>query len=145
MSLTPDQCRAGRALLGWSQDQLAAKSKVAKATIANFEAYKREPYDRTLSDLRQVMEAAGVLFIDQNGEGTGARLRKFRVGDCVFLRSGTLIWGSRQDLKDKVGKVVEIVDDGSGPNRITVAYGDQIEFVGMSMGLFQFAGAELAR
>ena len=50
--------------------------KVAKATIANFETGKREPYPRTLHDLREALERAGVLFIAENGEGPGVRLRK---------------------------------------------------------------------
>lgn len=76
MPLTSAQCRAARALIGWSQDQLAAESKVAKATIANFEASRRSPYERTLADLRRALEAAGVEFIPQNGGGAGVRLRK---------------------------------------------------------------------
>ena len=74
--MTPGQCRAARALIGWSQDQLADASKVAKATIANFELAKRTPYDRTLDDMRLALEAAGVIFVDENGEGPGVRLRK---------------------------------------------------------------------
>lgn len=73
--LTSAQCRAGRALISWSQDQLAQASGVAKATIANFELGKRMPYDRTLSDLREALEATGVMFIDQNGNGPGVRLK----------------------------------------------------------------------
>ncbi|RWE12436.1 MAG: XRE family transcriptional regulator [Mesorhizobium sp.] len=76
MSVSPAQCRAGRALIGWSQDQLAAASKVAKATIANFEAGRRAPYERTLEDMRRALEAAGVEFIPENGGGAGVRLRK---------------------------------------------------------------------
>ena len=76
MALSPAQCRAARALIGWSQDQLADASKVAKATIANFELGKRAPYDRTLNDLQAALEAAGVIFVDENGEGPGVRLRK---------------------------------------------------------------------
>lgn len=76
MSLTAAQCRAARALIGWSQDKLATESKVAKATIANFEANRREPYDRTLTDLRATLEAAGVIFVAENGEGPGVRLKK---------------------------------------------------------------------
>lgn len=75
MSITPAQCRAGRALIGWSQERLATASKVAKATVANFEAERREPYPRTLADIRKTLEAAGVQFIDQNGAGPGVRLR----------------------------------------------------------------------
>jgi transcriptional regulator with XRE-family HTH domain len=76
MAISPSQCRAARALVGWSQDQLAAASKVAKTTIANFEAGKRTPYDRTLVDLQAALEAAGVELIPQNGGGAGVRLAK---------------------------------------------------------------------
>ena len=75
MNITFQQCRAARALLGWSQDQLAEAAKVAKATIANFEAGKRVPYDRTLADLQAALEKAGVQFIPQNGGGAGVRLK----------------------------------------------------------------------
>ncbi|MER8917677.1 helix-turn-helix domain-containing protein [Mesorhizobium sp. M0761] len=76
MKISPSQCRAARALVGWSQDQLAAASQVAKTTIANFEAGKRTPYDRTLVDLQAALEAAGVELIPQNGGGAGVRLAK---------------------------------------------------------------------
>lgn len=79
MSLTHEQCRAGRALLGWSQDQLAEASKVAKPTIANFERGARQPYERTLRDLREAMEKAGAVFIGQDeassSGGPGVRLK----------------------------------------------------------------------
>jgi transcriptional regulator with XRE-family HTH domain len=76
MPITAAQCRAARGLIGWSQDQLAAASNVAKATIANFELGKRSPYDRTLDDLIAAFEAAGVQFIAENGEGLGVRLKR---------------------------------------------------------------------
>ena len=76
MSITGAQCRAGRALLGWSQDDLVKASKVTKSTVANFEAGKRSPYDRTLADVRAALEKAGVEFIAENGGDPGVRLRK---------------------------------------------------------------------
>ena len=78
MAINSAQCRAARALISWSQDDLAAASKVAKATIANFEGGKRSPYDRTQFDIQEALEAAGVIFVDENGEGPGVRLRKAR-------------------------------------------------------------------
>ncbi|UWF58988.1 helix-turn-helix domain-containing protein [Brucella sp. 2716] len=76
--ISPAQCRAARALLGWSQDELARVSKVSKATLANFELDKRTPYDRTLADLQRALEAAGVVFMAE-GEliagGAGVRLK----------------------------------------------------------------------
>ena len=74
MPVTPGQCRAARALIGWSQEQLASSSKVAKATIANFELGKRVPYDRTLDDISAALEAAGVEFT--NGDEPGVKMRK---------------------------------------------------------------------
>lgn len=78
MPISPAQCRAARALIGWSQDQLAEASKVAKATLANFELGKRTPYERTLADIERALEAAGVIFVEENGEGPGVRLKKER-------------------------------------------------------------------
>ncbi|QGA57011.1 helix-turn-helix transcriptional regulator [Brucella sp. 2280] len=76
--ISPAQCRAARALLGWSQDELARVSKVSKATLANFELDKRTPYDRTLADLQRAFEVAGVVFMAE-GEliagGAGVRLK----------------------------------------------------------------------
>lgn len=76
MPISPAQCRAARALIGWSQDHLATTASVSKATIANFEAGRRAPYVRTLADLCAALEAAGVEFIVENGGGAGVRLRK---------------------------------------------------------------------
>jgi len=74
--MKPSQCRAARALLGISQDDLAKASSVAKATIAAFELGQRQPYARTLAALQAALEAEGVIFIDSNGEGEGVRRRK---------------------------------------------------------------------
>ena len=41
--MTPEQCRAARALLGWSQDQLAQLSQVHKSVITLFELGERPP------------------------------------------------------------------------------------------------------
>jgi len=78
LSISPAQCRAARSLVGWSQDKLSEASKVAKATIANFEAGKRSPYDRTLDDIQAALEEAGVVFISEGNEkagGEGVRLK----------------------------------------------------------------------
>jgi transcriptional regulator with XRE-family HTH domain len=75
VELTPAQCRAARALLNWSQDQLESAAKVARKTIADFEREARTPYDRTLAAIRAALEAAGVEFIAENGGGAGVRLK----------------------------------------------------------------------
>ncbi|EXL10008.1 XRE family transcriptional regulator [Aquamicrobium defluvii] len=76
MSITLEQCRAARGLLGWSQARLCEAAKVSPATVANFEAGKRIPIANNLTAIRTALESAGVIFIDQNGDGPGVRLRK---------------------------------------------------------------------
>ena len=75
VKMYPNQCKAARALLGWSQSDLAVASKVGKQTLADFERGARTPYDRTLRDIREALEEAGVEFIEENGGGVGVRFR----------------------------------------------------------------------
>ena len=74
--LSSEQCRAGRAMLDWSREDLAAKSGVSRPTLADFETNKRKPYDRTLADIRRTFEEAGLEFIPENGGGAGIRFRE---------------------------------------------------------------------
>ena len=76
MPLAPEQCRAARGLLNWSQSNTAGIAKVARATLAEFELGRRTPYDRTLDDIQSALEAAGSEFT--NGDQPGVRLRKQR-------------------------------------------------------------------
>ena len=73
--MTPEQCRAARAMLNISQDNLAKETGVSKRTIAGFETGDGTPYKRTLDALRTTLELAGVEFIAENGGGAGVRLR----------------------------------------------------------------------
>ncbi|AZG76286.1 helix-turn-helix domain-containing protein [Methylocystis rosea] len=74
--LTQAQCRAARALIDWSREQLADASKVGLRTIVDFERSARDPREVTKDALRRALEAAGVEFIERNGGGPGVRLRE---------------------------------------------------------------------
>lgn len=75
--ITSAQVRAGRALLGLTAAQLAETAQVGVATIRRFESQDAyAPTAANLSAIRTALEAAGVIFIDQNGEGPGVRLKK---------------------------------------------------------------------
>jgi transcriptional regulator with XRE-family HTH domain len=74
--ISPRQCRAARALLDWSQQELADRAGVGIVTIRQLEAGAHEPRRATLDVVRRALEAAGVDFIDENGGGDGVRLRK---------------------------------------------------------------------
>jgi transcriptional regulator with XRE-family HTH domain len=67
LPISAAQCRAARALIGWSQDQLASSSGVSKATIANFETSLRLPQGRTLQEIKTALERVGIEFIGQEG------------------------------------------------------------------------------
>jgi transcriptional regulator with XRE-family HTH domain len=74
--ITSAQCRAGRGLLAWSQQELADAAGVGVVTVHQLEAGTSEPRRATLEVLRRAFEKAGVEFIDENGGGPGVRLRK---------------------------------------------------------------------
>ena len=74
--LTPEQCRAARGLLDWSQGVLAQQAGVGIVTVRQLEAGIHEPRRATLDVIRRAFESAGVEFIDENGGGPGVRLRK---------------------------------------------------------------------
>jgi predicted transcriptional regulator len=72
------QIKAARALLGWSQADLARMSKVSEPTIARLEAADGElgGREQTSQKIQVALEAAGIRFLEPNGEGPGVRLRK---------------------------------------------------------------------
>jgi predicted nucleotidyltransferase/DNA-binding XRE family transcriptional regulator len=60
--LTPQACRAGRALVNIDQGELARRAGIARPTIADFERGARRPRIATLRALRSALERAGVAF-----------------------------------------------------------------------------------
>lgn len=72
------QIKAARALVGMSQADLAAASGVSLPTIKRLESQEGEIGGRqtTAEALVKALEAAGVVFVPENGGGAGVRLRK---------------------------------------------------------------------
>ena len=75
--ITIAQLRAARALLGWSQDDLAKASGVSKPTIARLETGSGSlgGYAETRDKLLRACEDAGIAFLPENGGGVGVRMR----------------------------------------------------------------------
>ena len=72
------QLRGARALLGWSQEKLAQESGVSLPTIKRLEPGDDPMAARfdTVEKVKHALQNAGIIFIDENREGPGVRLRK---------------------------------------------------------------------
>lgn len=72
------QVKAARALLGWSQGELATRSAVSEPTIKRLESADGELGGRaeTIEAILTALQKAGVEFIAENGGGAGVRLKK---------------------------------------------------------------------
>ena len=72
------QIKAARALLAWSQEELAAAADVSIPTIKRLEASDGPLGGRseTGEKIRKALQVAGIEFISADGGGPGVRLRK---------------------------------------------------------------------
>jgi hypothetical protein len=63
-------------------------------TLSDFEAGKRSPHPRTLEAIRAALEKAGVIFVDENGEGAGVdwqfNMRLWTTGRILVTSCETL-------------------------------------------------------
>ncbi len=74
------QIRAARGLVEWSQTQLAEASGLALSTIRRMEVAGgtlKSSVENVLK-VQRALEGASVIFIDEDEEGPGVRLRKSR-------------------------------------------------------------------
>ena len=82
--ITAGQIRAARALIGWTQTDLAKASGVSEISIKNIERGATDPRSSTLAALQQAFDKAGVMFLevgDVRDGGAGVRLKKVRRGE----------------------------------------------------------------
>ena len=68
-----------RAALKLSVRDVAAAAQVSPNTVTRLEA-SLAVNSSTVAAIRRALEAAGVIFVEENGEGPGVRLRKARNG-----------------------------------------------------------------
>ena len=75
--MTGNQLRAARSLIGWSQAQVAEKASLSVPTVKRAEGQGAIAASAdAVSAIRAALEAAGVVFLPENGNGPGVALRK---------------------------------------------------------------------
>ena len=67
--MTKEQCRAARAWLDWSQDDLAKAARVSNSTVRDFEKGRRAPIENNLAAIRIALEATGIGFVCRDDGG----------------------------------------------------------------------------
>jgi transcriptional regulator with XRE-family HTH domain len=63
--ITPAQSRAARALLDWTQEDLAKAAHLGLSTIRDFEKGRRTPTHNNLLGIKTALESGGVIFLKQ--------------------------------------------------------------------------------
>ena len=75
-TLTVEQMRMARAALGWSFETMAEKCGVSSRTLRRIESENglQNATNANLRLIRETLQAAGIEFIGDAGEGPGVRL-----------------------------------------------------------------------
>jgi transcriptional regulator with XRE-family HTH domain len=74
MILLPAQCRAARALLDWTQSDLARQAGVSRSTVRDFEGGRRLLNPASEAQIVAAFEAAGIVLLPPGPMGPGVRL-----------------------------------------------------------------------
>lgn len=75
MHLHPEQCRAARGLLNWTQDELAGLSGVSRSTIKDFECHRHSLHRSSETLIVTTFEAHGIQFFDKAGRVVGLQMK----------------------------------------------------------------------
>lgn len=74
-NLFPEQCRAARGLLNWTQEQLAGLAGVSRSTVRDFENGRHKLHRATEAVIVKTLEQAGISLQSGRRE-VGIKLRR---------------------------------------------------------------------
>ena len=74
--VTPRQIRAGRALLGWTQQTLADRALVAVNSVRAVERGLSYPKAETIQAMQAALRKSGIVFLADDVMGEGVRFAK---------------------------------------------------------------------
>jgi len=122
INIKPEQCRAARAILNWSQPELAQRSGITVNPIVSFERESgSRPAARTMRRIVQAFELAGIAFTATGGverqnklitilEGEDANLK---IHDDIYhtlkKRGGEVLCAGITELDESAGEKFELL------------------------------------
>lgn len=75
-TMRPEQVRAARALLDWSQEDLAVRAGVRRQVINLYEKHSSTPLLATLNGIFDAFDKAGITFVEVGSGGYGVIINK---------------------------------------------------------------------
>lgn len=77
--ISPEQSRAARGWLGWSQQELAERANISLSTVRDFELSKRTPIRNNLDAMQEALETGGIRFLfSDEGNAAGVEIADAR-------------------------------------------------------------------
>ncbi|TWB93196.1 Xre family transcriptional regulator [Bradyrhizobium macuxiense] len=133
--LTPAQARAARALLAWSQQDLATNANVATSTVADFERGRRTPVPQNAEAMRAALERAGISF-PAGGAVLGPALpilaELTKSGAPIRYVNGTDLaqWAERRDGQASMPTLIAKLVRASGSASLHFPSDEAVQFAG---------------
>jgi DNA-binding XRE family transcriptional regulator len=104
-TISSTQIKAARAMLDWSQYDLASATGLSNTTIGNLESGQMSPRGTTANVIRRTLEQAGLEFIDLEG----VRLRRTDIVVYEGQRSCDQLFDDmRHTIRERGGEVVAL-------------------------------------
>jgi ribosome-binding protein aMBF1 (putative translation factor) len=72
--ISPEQSRAARGWLDWSQDDLAKRANVGLSTVRDFEKGRRTPIGNNMIAIERALSEAGIQFVADGDRPVGVRV-----------------------------------------------------------------------
>jgi DNA-binding transcriptional regulator YiaG len=67
--MSPEQVRAARNWLAWTQAELATRASVGLSTVKDYESGKRVPIANNLEAIKRALESGGIVFAESTISG----------------------------------------------------------------------------
>lgn len=121
--LSVEQIKAARALLDWTQDDLAKAAELSKPMINTLERRIANPKVETIASIQKALEKAGVEFTD----GPGVKLRSAVLKTQVFEGEDSLIRLVHDIFETLVGTDKELMISGIEEEKYKKLGGENIK------------------